>query len=122
MNKIAYVCKKILNESGDLTGYDVRYTTTSGVAPSSDHDVIYGAAIYKFKKAEMVDGSWVVVEDTAAKSAAEATTANVEARITTLASYADTIEADLDAATTIAGIKAVLKPVLKELLTNIYKD
>lgn len=70
-----YVCKKIFDVDGNLSGYDVRYLTTSGVKPAGDFEILEGDAYYPHRKAELVLGGerdeWRVVEDTVKKLAAE---------------------------------------------------
>lgn len=124
MNRTAYVCKRVYDNDTDknITGYDVRYTTTSGVKPGLDYDILYGDEFYQSRMAELNSGVWTVVEDTTAKTAADAKKVERRDRKVALRAKIQQIEAEIDAANTAVKLRGVLKPLLKMMLREIMKD
>jgi len=90
--KTAYLAKPVRDGNGTITGYNVQHAFSSKILsrPRGDYEILFGDRLYRFKKAEQVDGEWKVTEDTAAKTAFK------------------TPKQRIQAATTIAQLKVIL--------------
>lgn len=72
--KVAYLAKPERDRSGAITGYEIKHSFSSKILnrPRGDYEILYGDGVYIFKKAELVDGEWMVVEDSKKKLAFKA--------------------------------------------------
>lgn len=118
---IRYAGKPTKDEDGNITGWSKLRPAGNREPLPHGYDSIYGAERWDHFRASFVDDQWIVEEDENArddrashKSEKAAAGANLEAAMSTF-------ESDLNKATTIAAVKAVIKPIIRDLLIHKYK-
>lgn len=126
-----YVAKAIrepdtIVKRGEIIGYSVLYETSRQIAPRGDYTVLLGDESYEFRKAEQIANpetgllEWRVTEDIDAKNASDAAKQTRTTRRAELRDKIATLQAEFQAATTVDELKAVIGPVLRKILQDLY--
>ena len=99
-----YIAKRIKDIDGNIVGYKMPFIVSGVVATKSDEDRFIHSDKLSYPKIDFVNNEWVVVEDIAAKDAADAT----ELEASDLKKKMRTLANDLQSATTIAALKPII--------------
>ena len=120
--RINYVCRRIRDVGGAVTGYEVKFESSAHVLPKGDYEIIYGEPGIAFPKVVTNEGKLSVVEDTPAKDSEEQKKNQEKISRQKLKSMLATVDDDIAAITNIASLKTFLSNSIKDMLRLISRD